>query len=154
MQMGKEEIVSNVVIDVLEDLAFMFGEQVDKDEIPFTDSDYIQVAMTFSGPSKGQLSLTVPEDMSAVIASNILGMDLDESSVSENDYDALKEVLNVICGQIITSLEGEEPIFDLSVPENRSITPEEWKSLLNRPEALKFVVDDIPVLLDLNLGDN
>jgi len=151
MQESKEEIISNVVIDVLEELAFMFGEKVDKDELPKNGAGYIQVKMGFTGPQNGEISLTVPEGVSAEIASNILGVDLEEDEVKENNYDALKEVLNVICGQVLTSLEGEEPIFDLSVPENHAIGADEWGSMLNKAEVLGFIVDEIPVLLYLEL---
>ncbi|MCD6347077.1 MAG: chemotaxis protein CheX, partial [Bacteroidales bacterium] len=123
------------------------------EDIPKTGSSYVQARMLFNGPQKGTITLTVPSDMCADIASNILGMDLDEELVREDDYDAFKEVLNVICGQVLTSLEGDEVVFDLSVPEVLNLDADAWEILLDNPDVLSFLVDDIPVLLTLKMGD-
>ena len=73
--------------------------------------------MTYSGGMTGSISLIVPDDVCPEIAANVLGKDPDDAIVAAQSADALKEVLNVLCGNILTAVAGESPVFDLSVPE-------------------------------------
>ena len=77
----------------------------------------------------------------------VLGMDQDDEIVQQRSLDSLKEVLNVICGNLLTVIAGEEPIFNLSVPETDTIGPDEWQQLIDDPDSQGFLVDDNPVLL-------
>ncbi len=81
------------------------------------------------------------------IAANVLGLEPDDEFVRERPGDSLKELLNVTCGNLLPALAGEEPVFDLTVPELRVITETEWESILNAPEAQQFIVDDYPVVI-------
>jgi CheY-like chemotaxis protein len=40
----------------------------------------------------------------------------EDDLVRERALDSLKEMLNVTCGQLLTSFAGEGPVFDLSIP--------------------------------------
>jgi hypothetical protein len=142
------EIVKKVCCDVFEQLAFMFSEDPEEDEgVPTPAGGCVLTAMGFSGPAKGRIALAVPEDMCPEIAANVLGVDPDDELVSENAHDALKEMLNVMCGRLLTELAGEEPVFELTVPEVRAIPDETWQKLQATPGTLALLVDDSPVLL-------
>lgn len=125
------ELVENVFCDVFENLAFMFGELVDKGELLSPGTELIQASMSFSGAQTGEIILVVPDEMCPEIAANVLGLDPDEDKVHELAADALKEMINIICGQLLTEIAGEKPIFDLSVPTIQKIDPLEWSELLN-----------------------
>jgi CheY-specific phosphatase CheX len=149
MQTEHMELLSGVFCEVLEKMAFMFGERVEKEDLPQIAAEYVQVKMTFTGPLRGGLALAVPSDMRAEFAANVLGMEPDDEFVEKRASDALKEVLNVTCGHMLTTLVGEEPVFDLSIPTLSSINKVECSALLSEPETLCFLVDDHPVLLRL-----
>jgi len=144
-------MLGEVFCDVLEKLAFMFGEPVSREELPEPGPENVRAAMTFSGNMSGSLALAVPADMCVEIAANVLGMDPDDEIVASRGIDALKEVLNVVCGQVLTAIAGEEPIFDLSVPSVETLDPDGWNNLLNESTTAPFLVDDRPVLLQLSL---
>lgn len=109
--------------------------------------------MRFTGHRCGTLGIVVPNDMCPVIAANILGMEVEDEEVVKRSFDALKEVLNVICGNLLTAMEGEEPVFDLTVPETRVISSTEWAGLKESDDALTFVVDEHPVVFSLKMDE-
>jgi len=147
MQTEQKELLSRAFCDVIEKLAFMFGEPTPKEDLPRTATDYIEVKMTFSGPTRGSLALIVPTEMCEEIAANVLGMEPDDELVIKQAIDALKEVLNVTCGHVLTSVAGEKPVFDLTVPVATEIDAAAWEQFLNDPETLSFIVDDNPAAL-------
>jgi CheY-specific phosphatase CheX len=70
----------------------------------------------FRGPRSGALEIEVAGDFLLELASNMLGGE--EASSPEILVDALGEVANVICGNVLPSLAGPEAVFDLSAPES------------------------------------
>lgn len=142
------DLVRQVCFEVFEQLAFMFGEEPEEDEpLPEPTGGCVLTAMGFTGPSKGRLALAVPEDMCPEIAANVLGVDVDDELVAQNAHDALKEMLNVMCGRLLTTLAGEEPVFELTIPEVRVISEQAWQKIQATPGTLGVLVDDLPVLL-------
>lgn len=154
MNSERREIVSDVFCDILEKLAFMFGEEVGTEEMPEPSEGITLSSMSFSGEMVGTLEMAVPTEMSVEVAVNVLGIDADEID-AEAANDSLKEVLNVICGNILTAIAGEEPIFDLSVPGVKDISSSDWRELMNDPDSINFLLDDNPVILRLQIeGEN
>ena len=145
------EQAQEVFCDVLERMAFMFGEPVDADELPQCSGTFYLTKMTFSGAFAGELSLAVPVEMCMEIAANVLGVDLDADFAQQESCDALKEVLNVTCGNLLTAIAGDEPVFDLEPPQVSELDEPGWLSLLAEPNAMAFDVDDNPALLLLKM---
>lgn len=143
------EMLRNVFCDILERMAFMFGDLAEEEEMPDTMNNATAASMTFTGPIKGSLTLAVPSEMCPEIAANILGIDPEEERAVEASHDALKELLNVICGNVLTELAGVEPVFDLSVPEIRELDSAAWKALQENSATIALLVDDHPALLGL-----
>mgnify|MGYP001008461714 CR=1 FL=1 len=139
--------------EVLEKLAFMFAEPAEADELPAAEGKLVLVAMGFSGHWRGRLELAVPEEMSAELAANVLGLDAGDEAALERSADALKELLNVACGSILTTLAGDQPVFDLSVPKVAALPPEAWAAMRDDPETLRFVLEDRPALLRLHVQE-
>lgn len=153
MQTDRAKTAGEVFCEVIESLAFMFGEPSRKEDLPPAGSSYVQATMTFAGPFKGSLALVVPEEVAPEIAANILGVEVDDEMAREQAEDTLKEVLNVTCGHILTALAGEEPVFNLSVPEIAVTETAAWQAFLNNPDTAVFMVDDSPMLLLLSIDD-
>ena len=140
--------VKQVCCEVLEQLAFMFGEDAEEDStLDAPAGGCVLTAMGFSGPAKGRFALAVPEDLCPEIAANVLGVDEDDELVAQNAHDALKELLNVMCGRLLTSLAGDEPVFELTVPEVRAINESTWQNLRDTPGTLALIIDESPILL-------
>ncbi len=147
MENERIQLLENVFCDVFENLAFMFGELVDKSDLMHNNMKHTLAQMRFDGDRTGEVILTVPDEMCPEIAANVLGIDPDDDQVYDLAGDALKEMLNIICGQLLTALEGSDPVFDLTVPKIQNIKIEDWNELLKRDESLAFIVDDYPVIL-------
>ena len=113
------EQLEEVFISVLEKLAFMFAEAVPKDEMPTRGGCSAPNRNSFSGHASGQISMMVRRDICDELVSNILGVDPGEDGGADSE-DALGELLNVVCGQLLTTIAGNEPVFDLSPPADKS----------------------------------
>jgi hypothetical protein len=94
------------------------------------------VGVTFSGPFQGRLILAVYGGILPTMLANMLG---EEEAVSLGaQHDALGELANVICGNILPGIAGDRATFDLGSP-----TPLPLKAL--RPP-------DDPPTIEVNVG--
>ena len=148
----QSQLVAQVFCEVMEKLAFMFGELADEQRPVPLESTYIQTTMTYSGQISGMLALTVPGSLCPQIAANVLGVDPEDERAVAGSLDALKEVLNVTCGHVLTAIAGETPVFDLSVPETSVLDANQWTDLLERPDTVALTKDESVVLLGFAQG--
>ncbi len=89
-----------------------------------------QATIVFTGPLDGQLLLRVSENLLPELAANMLGED-DQRPESER-WDALGEVANVVCGNLLPGLAGNKAVFRLQAPRMEACGVEETP-----PEHLK-----------------
>jgi CheY-specific phosphatase CheX len=106
------EILMETAKDVFENLVFM-SQQPDTTEGPGIPME-VRAAVRFSGPFSGTLSIDVPKQILTELVANMMGMD--EIPTLEQGFDALGELANVICGNVISKIAGPERMFDLDVP--------------------------------------
>ena len=146
MDNEKREVFTRVLEEVLEQLAFMFGKVVDKEEIFTENEKYLHVTMEFKGAQTGDVGIAISAWLGVVLASNILGIDEGEEVALDKSADALKELLNIVCGQLLTTVYGEEPVFDLTVPELVELDKVEWMNLVDSPETIVMMVEGVPMV--------
>jgi len=108
--MATEEILKETAKDVFENLVFML-HQPEMD--PGDAKPEIQAAVHFKGPFSGTLRIAVPKTILAELVANMMG---EESPTEAQGMDALGELANVICGNVISRIAGPERIFDLETP--------------------------------------
>jgi chemotaxis protein CheY-P-specific phosphatase CheC len=146
--MNDNDILIKVCCDVFESLSFMFGEAIDLDEVDSESESFINVSISYKGDRAGAIILIVSSQTAKSLAYNILGIDEDDEDLPfESSIDALKELLNTICGQFITSRFGVEPVFDLTVPETKIISLDEWQGSVDSGNFLALDVEDEPILI-------
>jgi CheY-specific phosphatase CheX len=104
------------VTSTLQHMASTAVEVRGSDETPSFDKTLIHAHITFSGHGSGELGMLMEPGLAAQLASRVLGVDGSEPLIQEMVLDAVKELLNVICGQFLTFRFGEEPVFSLGVP--------------------------------------
>ena len=113
MHSTPEETLSLVAEEVFEELTFVLvmpeDGSVDHDDRP--DSPDWIAGIRFDGPFSGALFLRATAELGPMIAGNMLGLDDDESPTAAQIEDAFKELLNVICGNLLPRLVGDEPVF-------------------------------------------
>lgn len=139
-----EELVRKVFCNVLESLAFLFPRPVAPGELPPAPAEALRADINFTGEKHGSFSLAAPMEMCAEAAGNMMG---GEGGDPEQAADALREMLNVFCGQYLTASAGPGPVFDLSVPRTTPMDQAEWLSFQNDPKTICFEVDEWPALL-------
>jgi len=143
------EILYQVLEESLENLAFMFAESIDTNEVAMTDTECTKVSMKFTGDLyNGSLIMIVPSNIASELAANILGIDDSSDDAMDLGDDSLKEVLNVICGRVLTEISGTEPLFDLSIPELETIQCTDITKYLSSENTCSAMIDDMyPIIL-------
>lgn len=73
--------------------------------------------MSFKGAATGRVSIRVAISVLDSVVENLLDPTSDPAELATRRGDVLKEMLNMLCGNLLTEYFGSEPIFDLSPPE-------------------------------------
>ncbi len=137
---------------VLEQFAFAFPDAVAADDLPHAGDDVLVARISFVGAAAGSLTLAAPTGLCAELASNILGVDPEESA-HVCGGDALGEILNMTCGHIATSLDADRPT-DIQPPIVTRLSATEWDRLARSSGARTYMVEDQPLLALLGLRTN
>ena len=141
MTQDLQEHLAVVAERVFDTAAFLSSYPTQAGELSAVDP--VGATITFRGPHTGRLSLFVERQLLDTLVLNMLG-EPDDEDPAERCLDALKEVLNMICGNLLTMCYGEAAVFNLSPPEILTAadvstgTPEEdaVRVLLNLEETL------------------
>jgi CheY-specific phosphatase CheX len=132
MNSALHDQLSQIASKTLEDLAFLFATPLEWKE-PDDSSDDTWIGAKFQGHCEGQLIFICPTDPGREITINMLGLDDDDDVVETQIQDALKEVVNIICGNILPAMAGTDAVFNISAPEILNPGSGEY---LARPEAM------------------
>ena len=126
-----ETSLFTVGLRVFEELAFMLPYPV-LDEEQACAKPEAAVTVEFSGPMNGMLLLTLSGQLLSALAANMLGEDSPPTELDKND--ALKEIANVICGNLLPHIGGPAAVLDISPPQVREL------------QSLKGEISDDPVV--------
>jgi CheY-specific phosphatase CheX len=111
--------LTTVFSDVLANLAFMFSDGSQAEPLPGTR--WLETSIAYRGPVVGTLTFHCTTEFGELLAANLLGVDAADHAARARTQDAVKEFMNIVCGQFITALHGTEHIFDLSIPQTREL---------------------------------
>ena len=106
------DLLTRVAQETFETLAFMYS--VHEQDSP--TGPPVTAEVWFRGPVHGRLVLTVSDTMLPALGTNMLGCDDTQAASDEQQRDALKEVLNVICGNLLPILYNQYDVFDVQAP--------------------------------------
>ncbi|MDF1504325.1 chemotaxis protein CheX [Roseisolibacter sp. H3M3-2] len=99
-----------------ESLALLFAEApptAAQAEAPLTHA----ARVAFTGPRAGTLHVAVSDDVAVALAANMLGLDPDAVRGDEAlRRDAVGELANVVCGNVLPLVAGREAVFHLAAP--------------------------------------
>lgn len=153
MKQPIEDILREASIKTFEDACFMYLVPELKDEQKKLPLEAV-AEVKFKGDSSGKLIVAASDDLFAAIAKNMLST---ESPTALQKKDALGEVANIICGNVIPSLDRTSKkgykIFSPKFFGKDEIKKEESGSPLaqitlnlNQGRAdIKLFVDEFPV---------
>jgi len=140
-----KEILSRVAGETLEQLAFMFSLPEDERSCMIPDSA-VAATIPFSGSFSGKLVMIVSTLFLPELAANMLGVD-EEEIVLNQQHDALKETINIICGNLLPAIAGNEVVFNIDAPV-----------IITEVEAIKDVIKDndnkLATMVKLNIEES
>jgi len=149
-----KEVIKKIFSDVMEKLALMFCVPLENVDFPIEKEGYIQARMYFSSDKAyGMLSMTIPDEDYYEIAANFLNIESVAKVDEDEAIDALKEVLNITCGQILGAIEDSALLYELTVPEVSFFDSPFSINLINSPNSFCFKADDTPILLQFSIKD-
>jgi hypothetical protein len=108
-------VLAKVTVEILERFAFLLGDPAEAEAPPALPAAAWLATLQFAGPRRGTLGLATTPALARQMAANLFGREPGEIS-DEEAVDALKELLNVTCGDYLHELEGNEPLYDLAAP--------------------------------------
>jgi CheY-specific phosphatase CheX len=141
-----EQAVVEAATLVFETAAFMTIWPVTESDCELAPPD-VAARMAFRGPSTGTLTLRVASSLLPMLAENMLG-ESDEDEAAEKGQDALRELLNMICGNVLTAWQGEQTVFDLSPPEILAASAVSYTALATVPFCLEETLAEVSLELD------
>ena len=73
------------------------------------------VSVKFEGPFCGRLELKLYGNLLPTVVANMLGED--EPVPERQQQDALREIANVVCGNLLPTVAGSSAVFNLGIPQ-------------------------------------
>jgi hypothetical protein len=111
-----DDVLARTAGGVLERLAFLLSVPPEGGEggagLPRT-----RARVSFRGPFSGTLEASLSDDLLPLLAANMLGLDGDEEVDPEHRRDALRELVNVVCGNLLPEIAGSTAVFHVGAPE-------------------------------------
>lgn len=98
--------------------------------------DALLVRITFTGPINGHVELVAPEAFGALLAGNMLGCEPADPDAAGRAIDALKELMNITCGDLLSKV-GHSGGFEMGLPQvNNAADTDGWREYLTaHPDA-------------------
>ena len=136
-----------VTIEVLERYAFMLGDPPGKGSGPvvLSEPSWI-VTISFTGARAGGIGMVVSPGLARQAAANLYEGAPAEGG-DEQAQDAVRELLNIVCGNYLHRVESNEPIFSFATPVLQVATRETTARYVSgKPQAM-LAVEGHPLLL-------
>lgn len=110
-----KSILARVTNETLEKLAFLFTFPDDERDANGPEPA-VAGRVDFNGFFSGSLVMRVSASDLQELAVNMLGLDDDAEITLEEQQDAFKEMLNVICGNALPAIAGNQVEFNIGPP--------------------------------------
>ena len=146
------EVIDSVISRVLQDWAMMLVDRAAATtEIFEADANFYLGLMNFRGVVNGGYGILCQERFLNNLAGNLLGV-LEEASVNDK-LDALREMANVMSGNLLTEMYGPDTTFDLVLP---TVFPADAVAMdeffRDKARVYCYLGDDAPVAISFWLG--
>jgi len=142
--------VDAVFTRVLETFAFTYAEPSERGEPMQAGTDLLNARITFTGATRGVLSVSAPCELCVELAANILGTDQDDPDARMRGVDALGEIANIVAGQLATLVEPNSST-GLQPPVVSQIDSSEWGRYAADTSARTYLVEGLPFVVTLGM---
>ena len=136
-------VLGRVVIEILEEAAFLFTEPMDEDATQAPSPELIVARIGYRGPSRGEMLFSTPTNVAVELAANLLGLEPDDPEVEGKGDEAVGEMLNIIGGALLKEWFGSSADFEMGIPKVERMTGEEFaKSTKGAALHLPLITDE------------
>lgn len=111
---SKTRTLTAIFSEVLANLAFMFTDDEQTDLSP--GDVWLETTIGYEGPATGTLRFRCTRGFSVLLAANLLGIDPDDATAARQCEDAVREFMNIVCGQFVTAMHGSQDVYNLTIP--------------------------------------
>ena len=146
MNKQHDEILQRVAEETFEALAFLLPMPEPDEPI---DCPTVIVNVGFNGPFNGKLVVTLPEAVLVELTANMLGIDEGEGISVDSQQDALKELANVVCGNVLPEIAGSAAVFNVAAPELTDASAPGNEDGLSYAATARIFLDSGPATLEL-----
>lgn len=145
--MNNQVCVRTAFAAVLEELAFMFADPPPANMVINVPETLNLVSIRYTGGHEGVVRIAADPDFCLALYENMVGASNGESSRESEATDAMKELCNVVTGQLVTMRFGTQSHFNLSIPELSKATKEDWNNIAETCGAQPLYVDQEHMVL-------
>ena len=147
METKLQKALCQAAARIFEEICFMF--EAPELEEAFKDARIEAVAsVEFHGPADGSLVIRVYKGLLSAIAANMLG---EEAPSKKQCSDALGEIANIICGNILPAIHGSKEVFLVDAPQ--IIEDENQLEDISEVEKTKEPLAKTEIVLDQGKAD-
>jgi hypothetical protein len=126
-------------------MTMAFVDAFPADAPPVAPNKTVVVRIPFGGTRRGALEVLVPDALGLTLAANILGEPPDGPDAVSRGRDALKELVNVTCGLLLSRLpDPAKPA--MSIPHVREASGARWDAVARRPDTVALDAEGLPVI--------
>jgi hypothetical protein len=136
--------LTQVVLEVLGDLAFMISD--DEPAPAPAGTEWMRGEVGYHGAANGTLQCWCTRRLAIQLAANLLGIEAEEDPAHTAAEDALREFMNVLCGQLVTSWFGRAAVFNLSIPTVHAGEPTPADVAAAAQDSCRLSVDGEPLV--------
>jgi chemotaxis protein CheY-P-specific phosphatase CheC len=136
---------------VLVSMVSMSPLQMEVMKMPDMKTDALNVRVEYSGKHNGELGLIMEHPLALHIAARILGVENITDVSDEMIEDAIRELINVVCGHFVTLMYGYTPVLKLSIPKVTRVGYAVCNLLMTKPDACTFLVEESPLIGQVKL---
>jgi len=142
-------LVGRVAAEVLSRLAYLSARPVAASALPAQPEAMWCASISFSGPLTGSMRIAASHALCGTLAANIRG---DGSDGDQGREDALRELLSVLCGHVLTTMAGVQAVFDMTLPVSGAAGDEQWPAMLEDPDVVALLAEEHPLLVRFTLA--
>jgi CheY-specific phosphatase CheX len=139
MQPLSTTTLTAIFSEVLANLAFMF---TDEDQAAACAEDtWLETVISYEGSANGTLRFRCTRSFSFLLAANLLGVDPSDDVPNTTADDAVREFMNIVCGQFVTAVHGTQEVFNLTIPRIKELSETPDISDDNSPDSSALSVE-------------
>lgn len=153
MEKSPFEYLIQAMRQVMPSMVDMSPHFPESGDVPAMQGDALNVRVNYAGEYTGELGLILERGLVSCIAARVMGLDDAEDISDDMVDDALRELMNVICGHFVTLMYGDKALINVSTPQVFPVKNALCNMLKSSPDIHGFMIEDSPALGRVRIND-